>query len=294
MPDQNLPAKLPDFSAEDYTKAMIAAGLMPASAGGSEFSRVAIDGQNFVIENETYPYNPKTDEPAILIRVVDDVRELYKMWFPKVGEPGGDLAAAIGRPDIAGQMCKTYDHDKPLGARVSETDGTACASCAVNMMMKPENLIDAADGKKCKWSGELDFQLIDPESRELVSEQIHTLPMSSTGVIEWQGSFSDHERGYVRDLNFKQLLARLALTKFPDTDPIAAVTKATSALRLGGVIAEGRILRAENKGNRFSVPTFTPIDIIPVEEPAGLIAAPEETSAEAAAEADATADPLPF
>lgn len=285
----NLPAKSADLTPEDYTKAMQAAGLLPASASGASFSRVKMDGQTLLIDNEPFPYNPKTNEPNAIILIQKAPIQHYAKWIPSVTDDGGALARAIGRPEAAGTMCKTWDADKYINERKAE-DGTACVTCPVNPNVQKEDLPPEAQGQKCGWKGDLEFRLFYPETKE-VSEQIHTLTLSATGMIEWLGTSKDRERGAVTDMNGMQKLARLATAKFPDVEPFTAIMKAQTALSLGGVLAEIRILRAENKGNRWSVPSITPIDILDVTETPAL---PESAPEGGAAEAEAGTDPLPF
>lgn len=292
MTDLQLPAKSNDFNASDYTRALQATGLIPPESGGSDFSRVKIDGETFWIEDEPYFSNPKTKEPAFLCRIVAAPVQQYAMWFPRTDEEGGDLARAIGRPDIAGQMCRTYDYDKPKNDRRSDTDGTQCSTCAVNMFMKKEDLPQEARNRKCSWKGELEFQLIG-EDGNLASEQIHSLSLAQTSMIEWMGSYNDREKGMVSPLNFMQQLARLAPTKFPDVEAFTAIMKAQTALQNGGVIAEARLHRTQGRtaGMTYSVVSFTPIDIIPVEAPAAIAT---DQPAEAETTTGAATDDIPF
>jgi len=292
-------ATRPIYTPEQIKTAMQASGLIRGGTGGSQYNRVKISGQSFMIDDEPMPYNPKTDKPAFRAQIVDDITEYYAKFFADIPAPDQErtLARAIGRPEISGKMCKTYDADKPNAHRKAE-DGTACVTCPVNPGIAFEDLPPEAAGQRCKWSGDLDFRLINAETGELDSEEVYTLNMSSTGVIEWQGSYKDQERGYVSERNFKNKLALLAIETYPDIPLTAAIDIANTALRLGGVIADFRILPAENKGAGFKwmVPSITPVQILEVGQGAIAIdTAEDKPAAPATADEGSTDDgTLPF
>lgn len=249
----------PQPSNDDYTKAMVAAGLITEGTFiAPSVNRVKVSGTSFMVDDAPMPYNPKTKEPALFGLISKDITEYYAKWFPD----DAYLARAVGRTEIAGRMCKTYDVNEPPNARHAE-DGTSCVTCPVNPSVTTENLPVEADKQKCKWSADLLFRIVNPDG-SLYSNQEYTLGLSSTGIIEWQGSSKDREHGYVSEYNFKAQLVRLAHERWPERTVGEAVAAAQLALSEGRVLGAFRILPAENKnsGYKWNIPSVTPIDII--------------------------------
>lgn len=293
-PATNLPAPA-SLSPQELEQAMIAAGLISPASSGADFNRCRVDGQRFIFGDPKNPEftfdSPSDGRPAFRCLLVSDAIEYNARWMDDT------LATAVQRPHMAGKMCKT--HIKiPEQAGVRAEDGTVCATCPVYFRL-PKGTPVPADGngiaKKCGGTLDVEFWLLD-DNGAITDERIWTLSMSFTGLMEWQGSFSGRAVGYVSEANFKRKLAILAATKAPD-NIAAAIVAATQALNDRGVIAEARILRAEREGNRFSVPSFNPIDIIATEaKPAIGTADNEGVTADAAAPdaADAPASDIPF
>lgn len=284
-PVPNLPATPPttavaaQLSPEDITQAMIAAGLITPAVGGADFNRVRVDGQRFIFgdkENPDYIFDsPSNGTPAFRCQIVSDAIEYNGRWFDEV------LAQKAGRPTIAGKMCKTHLAIPEQAGQRAE-DGTPCQTCPVYYRLpKGSEVPTDANGiaKKCGGMLDVEFRLLD-DNGQISDERVWTLSMSFTGLMEWQGSFSDKAAGYVSETNFKRKLATLAATRAGDPAKFAeAIIKATQSLQKGGVLAEGRILRAEREGNRFSVPSFNPFDIIEIETAPALASGDEPAAA---------------
>lgn len=255
-----------NLSPEAIQQAMIAAGLITPGSGGADFNRVRIDGTRFTFggtkdEPEFVIDSPSSGAPAFRAQLLADVVEYYGRYFDETD------AGLANRPGIANKMCKSHTADPQEAGDLAE-DGTACRSCPVSHFItkREEDRLPFWNGrvaKKCSWMGDLEFRLLD-EDGKVSDDRIWTLSLTPTGMIEWQGSFGDKSKGYISDQSSKQKLALLAITKAP-ADPANAIKAATFALHNGGVLVEGRILRAAVGENKFSVPSFTPIDIIEVE-----------------------------
>lgn len=279
------------LSGDDIQAAMIAAGLVKAPTGTSQdFSRVRIDGQTFVFgdpKNPEYRFDSPSDgSPAFRAQIARDAIEYNMRFFDEV------LANAVGRPSIANKPCKTHIAI-PTQAGERAEDGTPCRSCPVFYALPKDAIVPVdgkGDAKRCAGMLDIEFRLLNAEGTEYLDERVWTLSASITGMIEWQGTFTDKVTGYVSDANFKRKLAILAAQREP-TDIPGAILRASQSLANGGVFAEARIVRAENKGNRWSVPSFNPYDIVTVD-----VAPAIETEAAAAdaGAADTTPDDIPF
>lgn len=288
----NLPANPQDLTTDDYTKAMIAAGVLPASAGGTEIRRIR-HGQGVFEFDDERVFTPNDGAPAFIAQIVDAPQFLHQMWFAD-DEQGRLLADVIGRPAIAGKMCKSYDEGKPKELHRSDTDGTQCVTCLVNPWTPKDQVpAESPNRRKCSLAMDMELRRIDPNTGTVVegdeAQWTLTLPMNS--VFEWKGSWNDPVKGTVSELNFMQKLMRLAHSKFPEGTLVEAIQRANLSLARGGVIAEVRSIQTKSAtGNRYYVVSFNPIDIIdPGEESPAL----PDTSGEPT-EADAAADPLPF
>jgi hypothetical protein len=219
------------------------------------------------------------------MQIVTDVDEYYGKYFDE------SEAHLAGRPNIANSWCKSHTAVPSQGGEHAE-DTTSCRECPVSHFItrKDEGMLPIWNGKpakKCSWMGDLEFRLLDADDT-ITDERIWTLSFTPTGMIEWQGSFGDKSKGYISDQSSKQKLALLALTKAAQDEVAQAIQQAADSLRQGGVLAEARILRTVVNENRFSVPSITPIDIIPVE------ATPALATSEEPAPATETPDDIPF
>lgn len=283
---ENLPAAMPQ---DEFTAALIAAGFITPSMGGVEFHRIKVQGSNLVYNDEIIAsYNAKTQEPALFIQLTKRPEELQSFFFPKPGEEGGELAQAVGRPEIAGHFCRSY-FDNPDQARHHAEDGTACDSCPVHPFMPYDKLPKEANHKRCSWRGEIEFRIVDKNedgSFAVNDDTIYSMSLPTTAMIEFKGSSSrksDGMAGSVSAENTMVKLAKLGIAKWGK----AGILKAGTMLDLGGCIFGLHIRPAKsNDGARsYNVVSLDPIAILEVEEQGAL--ATSEAS-------DAGEDNLPF
>lgn len=272
----NVPAVLDE---DAFAAALREHGFLSAAGGGSDFNRIKVVGQNFVFgtdergnDNIIASYNPVTKEPALYVRIAGQPTEYQKAWFDKDGE----LARAVGRPQAAGKMCKSH-FDDPNEARkfgATSVDRASCDECPIHPFVPKDQLPEEAKGKKCAWNADIEFYILDKQedgTLAAIDETLYTLSLSTTGVIEFKGSNSKKTSalaGSVSDQNFMVKLAKLGMEKWG----APGILKAMSYFNLGGVVAEVRSLPASSGDGafRYSVTSFTPIDILEVEEPAAL------------------------
>lgn len=269
-------ANVPALATEDaFTAALRAQGFLSPASAGTDFHRIKVQGSNLVYgEDIIASYNAKTKEPALYIQISDAPTEYQAMWFDK----DGNLARAVGRPEIAGKMCKSH-FDNPREARKFAMDGTSCDTCPVHPFMPkdqlpPEARTASGDSKKCSWKADMEFYILDKQedgTLARVDDTLYTMSLPTTAVIEFKGSSgkkSSPLAGSVSPENFMVRLAKLGISKWGEE----GILKAGTYLRLGGVIAELRILPAKANDGAFNynVVSFNPIDILEVEEPTAL------------------------
>lgn len=262
---------------EQINDALRAAGMMEDS--GEQFHRIKLNGMSFEAGDEVYVSNPKTKAPAFLAQIVRTPQEYQAKWF----DDDGLLARAVGRPEIAGKMCKSHFGVSGQNREFSE-DGTSCRDCPVNPFAPKDSLPIEAQRQKCSWRGDIELRILN-DDHTLVDDTIWTLSLPTTGMIEFKGMSRNPEAGHVGELNFMQKLARLG-SEGNAENPTAGLMRALTALQLGGVIAEVRSVPVtSDSGNRYHVVQFTPIEILDVEAQPAL---------ETAASADAEDDGVPF
>lgn len=225
----------------------------------TEFHRIKVDGSTFYLDDEPFVSNPKTGAPAFTARIVGAPEEYQALWFD------AEIADIAGRPNKTG-FCKSW-FGQPSQAREFAEDGTSCRSCPFNPFTKEPPL-----GKKCQWKGELQLQIVDPATGQLRDDTIWHLTLSTTAMIEWKGTSRDSVKGNVSDQNFMHKLATYAVGTAPDADPKSAIYNALTALSLGGVVAEFRILRGQSQdgARTWSVVSATPVAILDVSEAPAL------------------------
>ena len=279
---------LPAMASEDsFTAALREAGFLSAASGGTDFNRIKVSGQNFVYgtdekgnDNIIASYNPVTKEPAMYVRIAGPITEYQKAWFDKDGE----LARAVGRPDSAGKMCKSHFDDANEARKFSAPingQRYSCDECPIHPFVPKDQLPPEAKGKKCAWNADIDFFILDkqPDGTLAQTDQtLYTMSLSTTGVIEFKGSSSKKTSalsGSVSDENFMVKLAKLGITKWGEK----GILQAMSNYHLGAVVAELRSLPTSSADGAFkyNVTSFTPIDILDLEEQPALPAASDES-----------------
>jgi hypothetical protein len=153
-----------------------------------------------------------------------------------------EAARTVGIPEIAGTFSKKYIHPDP-------TRRTWPSDDAFDQLK--------AAGIKASWKGDMLLQVVPEDGTLNGDEPIYLLS----------------------EFNFITKLSQFAMKDAPD--PRLAVINALSSLTLGGVVAEVRIVRAENKelGRTWPVIVFDPIHIEPVEAGPALEAGDVEDEA---------------
>lgn len=262
---------VPALASEDaFTAALREAGFLSLASAGSDFHRIKVQGQNFLYGDEIIAsYNARTKEPALYVRIAGPIQEYQANWFDKDGE----LARAIGRPEIAGKMCKSH-FDDPNEARKFSNTGASCDECPIHPFVPKDQLPDEANGKKCSWKADIDLYLLDKQddgTLKQTDETLYTMTLPTTAVIEFKGSSSKKAAplaGSVSDENFMVRLAKLGVSKWGEK----GILKAMSFYNLGGVIAELRPLPASSNDGAFNynVLSFNPIEILEIEEQPAL------------------------
>lgn len=239
-----------DFSPEEITAALERAGAIDEKTNDF-YPRIKVDGTTFVTENDVFPYNPKTDEPAFIARIVAPPEQHQAYYF---NEEDAKLA---GREDMAGRYCKSY-YNNPHEARKFGTNGASCEAC----VFKPFG----DSKKKCSWRGDLLIQIIPENGVMTGDEETYNLTLSTTGMIQWRGTRANQNGGSVPNThNSMYELAVLALKLAPEwgVSNEEAITEALGALNAGYVAAEFRVRRITNErnGQTWSVPYIIPVHI---------------------------------
>jgi hypothetical protein len=281
----NVPATL---SAPDYEKLLLEAGFLTQPSGTSNINRLRVKNNNIQLGDDIIAsYNAKTKEPALIVQLVDTPEQYQSMWFEK----DAALANAVGRPEIAGHFCRSY-FDKPAQAREFAEDGTSCKTCEVRPFLPPARLpaeaIAQQGASRCAWRGDIQLRILtqnEDGTLKAEDETIYTMGLPTTSMIEFVGSNSKNAEklaGSVSEYHFMAKLAALGMEKWGPE----GLQKALTFLRMGGVVAEVRLLPASNKDKSrdYTVTSFTPIDILEVTEVTQI-----ETS-----ETDDAADSVPF
>lgn len=255
------------LSPAEITALLRNAGAIEADDGSSG-NYIKIEGTTFYLGDDMYVSNPKTGAPAFLAQIAGPLKQLQSRWWTPAE------AEAVGRPNIADHMCRSW-FDEPDQNREYAEDGTSCRKCPVNPFVNKLNVPDwAEDKKKCQQRGELDLRVFDPETGKVASEDIYTLRMSFTSLVEWHGLKESPEKGHVGPYNFMHLLANLAAQNAAAAkeDPSLHILRAMTSLRLGGVIAEVRAVpkQSQDKSRNYYVTQLTPVQIHDVQEPSAL------------------------
>ncbi|HEX9016815.1 MAG TPA: hypothetical protein VF960_12560 [Chloroflexota bacterium] len=219
--------------------------------------RMKLDGNALTTpDGGMYMYNPtKPKVPAMTVRIVKPPEEYWAIWVDDAA------AASIGTPEMSGTFSKKYIHPDPT-RRVWDSD------LAFDQLK--------AAGNKPSWKGDLLLQIIPDEGQLKGDEPVYTLTLNTTSLIEFKGTSRTPEAGVVSEKNFIRKLSEFAIAEMePGTDPKKAVLDALTSLTLGGIAAEVRIVRAENKelGRTWPVIVFDPV-LIQTMEPGDALLGP--------------------
>jgi hypothetical protein len=215
-----------------------------AEKGSSDsMPRIKLDANMLTTpEGGMYVYNPaKPNVPAMVVRIVSPPEEYYAIWIDT------GVAQSIGRTDLEGTFSKQYINPDP-DRRVWPSDEAW------------DDLRRA--GHKGSWKGDILLQIIPEDGALKGDEPVYVLTLPTTSLIEFKGSSRAPLEGSVSDENFITKLSGFA-QEHATGDPSQAVMDALESLTLGGVAAEVRLLRAENKelGRTWSVVVFDPIHV---------------------------------
>ena len=262
----NLPATTGPTALTDaeISTLLAGAGEVPQSSG--EFHRIKVDGSNFVAGDDIYVYNSKSQKPAFIGRLVGPIREYQGLYFDQAS------AEFANTPERADKYCKAPFKQGDNRRELVSNLGYACNDCALAPFIKKDTL--PADVRKCQQRGELDIQIVPDSGLLEGTETVWTLDLSTTGMIEFQGSYRDKMAGHISTYNFKQKLAMLAqkLAIEAGENPETGILKAMTAYRNGGVVAEFRLLGNPNSAFTYRTVSLEPIAIIDVPDAPAITA----------------------
>lgn len=226
-------------------------------SASEQFLRIKLDGSQLVAGEEIYPYNPKKNEPCMLVQIVHGPIQYQAKWF------NAEAAQIANRPAITDHMCKSY-YDNPAQARKLSEDGASCDACPFGPFI-PRAQIPGTNQARCSWRGDLGVHIV-PEDGELKGDEplwLMTLP--TTSMIEYRGTRNAPNAGSATDENFMFKLAKFAVSKAEEwgVDEQQAILIGLTAYQAGGVVAEVRLPRATNteSGTSWNVISLTPIHI---------------------------------
>lgn len=223
------------ISQQDLNAALQNAGF--ASAPSERQARIKLDGNAFTLSDtgEMFAFNRnKPEVPAFTARIVKPLVDYMAIFIDEV------VASGFGRADLAGTFSKKYSTPDP--------ERRLWPSDEVYDELSRADLVDK-DNKPVKgsWKGDLYLQIL-PDSGNLTGDEtVYVLTMPVTSVIEFRGSSRQPEAGSVSKFNFMQKLLQFAIGGEGVTDQNKAINDALTAYALGGVVAEFRIGRGENK-----------------------------------------------
>jgi hypothetical protein len=234
--------KAEQFTSDDLTKFLQQSGWAEKSSGDAPL-RMKLDGNMLVTpDGEMFVYNPtKPKIPALTARIVKPPEEYWAIWID------ADAARLIGQPELQDSFSKKYVHPDP-DRRTWDSDAAF------------DQLKNA--GVKASWKADILLQVM-PETGNLTGDEpVYTLTLSTTSLIEFKGASREPDKGAVSEKNFIRKLCEFSIEADPKNGK-QAVTAALLSLTLGGVVAEIRLLRAENKelGRSWTVISFDPIYI---------------------------------
>ena len=230
-------------------------------APSSNFRRMRVDNGTLVTLDaqgnieEQYPprFKGKTPLPALTVRIVEPPVYYTAIWLDPDESRGGFDAARVGRAELNKSFAKKYD-----SGFIPEYKGDADAIF--------DELVAA--GAKGKFSADIKLQIVPDNGQMTGDEVIYTLTLSTTAALDWRGSRRNPEGGVVQEENFIVQLATFAMNEASEAggEEMAqqkAVLDAMTALRLGGVIADLYLLRAQNADATmtWTVPAFKPVHI---------------------------------
>lgn len=252
-----------ELSQEEFNALLQGAGY--ASSPADRQARLKLEGQMFKASDtgDMYVYNPtKPSVPAFTARIVQPLEDYMAIWI------SDKVASQFGRPDLAGTFSKRYSQENPE-RRVWPSDEV------YDELVRRTDIMDDYDKPlKPSWKGDLYLQILGDEGVLNGDETVYILTLPTTSVIEFRGASSSPEEGAISELNFMQKLMRFAVENAADgVEPRKAALDALTSYSMGGVVAEFRIGRAENKerGQNWPVIIADPVHIEPMVEGDALL-----------------------
>jgi len=249
-----------ELSPADLTAFLQQSGWAPKPSGEA-LPRMKLNGNTIETpDGGMYLYNPsKPKIPAFTARIVKPLDEYWAIYLSEAN------AQAIGYPDLGNTFSKKYiTHED--GRKIWESDEL------FDQIKSTPGLVDNF-GKPLKpsWKGDLLVQIVPDDGQMKGDETPYILSLSTTSVIEFKGASKSPEKGVVSDFNFMQKLCQYAMDSSEDRSREAlqrTITQALTSYTLGGVVAEVRIMKAENKdmGTNWSVIVFDPVHVEPMFE----------------------------
>jgi hypothetical protein len=239
---------------EDLIALLGQAGVI--SQGGGEYHRLTLKaGVLETDDGDMFP--PLKGKPSLTVRIVKPPVYYNAFFLSDKGENGSINAAEYNRPDMNGRFCRKYDDPAEQAA------DTNPANTLYDEIAKDT-------GTRGSFKADIQVQIV-PESGTLTGEEtVYTLTLSTTSVFEFRGSTRDPGAGSVSAENFLVKLAKFAVAETTEAGADeagqkTAVLNAMTSLRLGGVVADVYLLRAENdaKSMTWWVVSFDPIHVEP-------------------------------
>jgi hypothetical protein len=264
---------------DELTATLRELGLLETPQGDGNWpQRAKVEGSTIYLGDDMYVSNPKTKTPAMRVRLLGLPAEYQGIYIPR----NLALHPDVNRPDIADKYCKSH-FDVETEKREFSEDGTSCRGCPISPFTKRDNLpvFEDSEGRpttrKCQWRAEVSFQVLDHEGA-ISDPTVWVLDLSTTSVIEFKGTGKEAQKGAASEFNFIHKLARFGAQLTPE-NPNEGLRTALTAYRLGGVICDVFQLpmRSDDGSRSWYVTSFTPVDIIDVDEAPALEAgdAPE-------------------
>lgn len=218
----------------------------------SDFHRMTLRGGILETDDgDIFP--PRKNGPAVTLRIVKPPVYYTAFFLSDKNEDGSIDASIASRPDLNGRFTRKYDDP---AEQANDT----------NPANEVYDEIARITGKRGTFKADVQVQIV-PESGELTGEEtIYTLTLSTTSVFEWRGSSKNPEAGSVSEQNFIVKLATKAAADAAEagadeTAQKTAVLNAMTSLRLGGVIADVYLLRAQNDNRNWTVIAWEPVHI---------------------------------
>lgn len=243
---------------------------------GEAFHRMSLEAGTIVIDKGTdneETFYPQKNGPVLTVRIVEPPEYYYAIFMSDTETNGAINAQRIGRADLNGGFSRKYDDPATQQERMNARN-----EIFDDIRAQMVNVIDVRSGRPIKPAFKADMKVqIVPEDGNLTGEETtYTLTLAATSVFEWRGTSRARDAGFVSDTNFMVKLGQLAVQQAAENgadenDQTRAVIDALTSLRMGGVIADLYILKAQNqeKTNSWNIVSFTPVHIEPpVEAPA--------------------------